>query len=85
MSYWLYVLRSHKDGKTYTGSTGNLKSRLQEHFAGKVKSTRNRRPLELVLAERFQSRHEAVARERYFKTAEGGVEKQRLIRVAVGV
>jgi len=85
LSYWVYILRSRKDGRTYTGSTGDLENRLQEHFEGRVKSTRNRRPVELVFVEEFASRRQAVRRERYFKTAEGGIEKQRLIRMAVGV
>ena len=83
MSFWVYVLRSQKDGKTYTGFTGDLSQRLREHYEGKVPATRSRRPLQLVYTERFNTRAEAVRRERFFKTAEGGVEKQRLIRAGL--
>jgi len=31
MPFWVYVLQSAKDGKTYTGSTGDLNKRLREH------------------------------------------------------
>ena len=80
LSHELYVLRSLKDGKLYTGVTSNLKRRLAEHNAGKVRSTATRRPLILVYSERFGSRIEAAARERYFKTAEGGKLKQFLVK-----
>ncbi len=82
MAFWVYVLRSRKDGRTYTGSTGNLSRRLREHYEGEVPATRSRRPLQLIYAEQFDTRAEAVQRERFFKTAEGGAEKQRLIRAS---
>jgi putative endonuclease len=77
--HYVYVLRSLKDGRLYTGYTTNLKDRLQDHNAGHTKSTRNRRPLELVYSERFESKKEAMERERFFKTPEGGAVKRRLI------
>jgi putative endonuclease len=84
MAFWVYVLRSARDEKTYTGSTGNLNKRLQEHYEGKVPATRRRRPLRLVYVEEFPTRAAAVRRERYFKTPEGGLEKQRLLRGPLG-
>ena len=84
MAYWVYVLRSAKDGKTYTGSTGSLKKRLAEHSAGRVAATRSRRPLSVVYGEEFPTRALAVRREMYFKTPEGGLVKQRLLRGSVG-
>ncbi|MFQ5573053.1 MAG: GIY-YIG nuclease family protein [Nitrosopumilaceae archaeon] len=58
----------------YIGSTGNLKRRLLEHTQGLVKSTKNRRPLELVYKEIFETKKEAQNRERYFK--DGGKAKK---------
>lgn len=84
MAYWVYVLRSARGGKTYTGSTGSLKKRLAEHAAGRVAATRSWRLLSLVYVEEFPPRALAVRRERYFKTPEGGVEKQRLLRGSAG-
>ena len=80
MPFWVYVLESHKDGQTYTGSTGDLNRRLRDHYEGRVPATRHRRPLSLVYIEQFKTRAEAARRERFFKTPEGGSEKQRLIR-----
>jgi len=79
LGFYVYVLRSLRDGKTYTGFAANLGRRLAEHDRGHVKSTRTRRPLKLVYAEEFASKEEALARERFFKTPKGGLAKQRLL------
>jgi len=46
--FYVYVLKSKKDGKFYIGFTPNLRLRFQEHNDGEVKSTIYRRPLELI-------------------------------------
>jgi putative endonuclease len=71
MLYFVYVLKSKKDNKRYIGFTDNLDRRISEHNAGLVKSTRNRRPLELVYFEKFGKKSEAMKREKYFKTGFG--------------
>jgi putative endonuclease len=69
--YYVYVLRSQFDGKLYIGYTTNLRNRMQEHNSGEVKSTKSRRPLELVFYEGYKSMEDAKRREHYFKTAKG--------------
>jgi len=69
--YRVYVLRSKKDGKRYIGSTSNIQRRLAEHNKGLVKSTRNRRPLELVYSEVFADKTSAMEREKFLKTGRG--------------
>jgi predicted GIY-YIG superfamily endonuclease len=49
---------------------------------GRVPATRHRRPLVVAYVEEFDSKAAAMARERYFKTAEGGALKQRLVQEA---
>ena len=46
--YFVYVLKSLKDGKHYIGFSNDLKRRLEEHNSGLVKSTINRKPMELI-------------------------------------
>ena len=46
--YYVYVLRSARDGAFYTGYSENLRKRFGDHEAGRVPSTKNRLPLELV-------------------------------------
>ncbi len=69
--YYVYVLKSIKDGKRYIGFTDNLERRISEHNYGKVKSTKNRRPLALIYSEEYSTKKEAMSRERFFKTGKG--------------
>ncbi|MBK8882532.1 MAG: GIY-YIG nuclease family protein [Bacteroidales bacterium] len=69
--YYVYVLRSIPFGNLYKGFCTNLESRLAEHNAGKTKSTKHYVPWEIVYYESFDSKDEAISRERYFKSAAG--------------
>jgi len=66
--YYIYVLRSEKDKKLYTGFTENLKSRFEQHKKGFVASTKDRRPLTLIYSEACLDKHDAMHREKYLKT-----------------
>ena len=68
---YVYVLRSMKDGNFYTGLTRDLRARLTLHNGGKVPSTKNRVPLELIYWEGCLNEHDAALREKYLKTAWG--------------
>ena len=68
---YVYVLRSMKDGNFYTGLTRDLRARLVLHNSGKVPSTKNRVPLELIYWEGCLNEHDAAIREKYLKTAWG--------------
>ena len=69
--YYTYVLRSTIDKMFYTGYTTNLLNRIEEHNSGKVESTKDRRPLELVYWEGCLIQQDATKREKYLKTAWG--------------
>lgn len=71
MGYFVYVLKSIKDGRLYKGQTSNLNKRLKQHKRGENKSTKGFMPWELVYFEIFQTREEAVLREKYFKSGSG--------------
>jgi putative endonuclease len=73
--YYVYILKSLKDGKLYTGVTNNPDRRLQEHNSGKNSATRYRRPFILIHTECFVSKGKALQRERYLKTPKGSFEK----------
>ena len=68
---YTYVLQSLKDGKWYTGSTGDLPRRLQEHTRGAITVTRARRPFRLIYYEACITDRDARIREQYLKTAWG--------------
>ena len=65
--YYVYVIKSLKDNKCYTGCTRNIDERLNRHNRGRVKSTRNRRPFKLEHVECFDNLSEARQRESHLK------------------
>jgi len=75
--YYFYILKC-SDGNRYYGHTDNLARRLKDHSIGKVVSTKNRRPIELVYYKEHNSRSEAFKLEMKFKngkTRENSIEK----------
>ena len=80
MFYYTYVLKSKKDGKLYVGFCEVLKLRLQEHQSGLVKSTKNRRPWELVYFEACKNKINAINREKQLKTGFGRAYLKRRIK-----
>ena len=71
MYYYVYILKSLKNGSFYIGYSSNLKERLAEHNGGKAKATKNSKPYELVYYEAFLNIKDAKAREEYLKTGWG--------------
>jgi putative endonuclease len=71
MSFFVYVLESNVDGRLYKGHTQDIEKRLNEHNAGKTKSTKGYLPWNLVYFEEFDTRENAVFREKYFKSGIG--------------
>ena len=70
--FYVYALRSLTHGSRYIGSADNSEKRLAEHNAGKCRHTRGRRPWVLIHLEQFTSRSEAMKRERFLKSGQGG-------------
>ena len=71
MMFYTYILLSEKDGKMYTGSTGDLRKRFHEHNSGKNFSTKNRGPFKLIYYEACLDRGDAEAREKFLKSGPG--------------
>lgn len=67
MSFWAYILHC-RAGVFYTGHTDDLERRVGEHKSGIIKGfTSKMLPVELVWAQEFETRFEAVAAERQIK------------------
>lgn len=78
--WYVYILRSKKDGGTYIGSTDDLKRRLKEHNNGFVTSTKHRIPLILEAYVAVQNEEKARDLEKYFKAGSGNAFlKKRLL------
>ncbi len=71
MPFYAYVLFSESHQRFYKGHCENLDTRLKEHNLGKTKSDKAFRPWKMVYFEKFETRDEAIKREKYFKTAAG--------------
>ena len=71
--HYVYILKSLKDLKLYTGRSDDLKRRFDEHSKGKVQATKNRRPLKLIFYEAYSDKKDAIRREKYFKTTKGKI------------
>ena len=69
--YYTYVLRRLNDNRFYTGFTRDLNQRFEQHQKGRVDSTKDRRPLELIYYEACLEQKYATKREKYLKTYNG--------------
>lgn len=78
--FYIYVLKSTKDNKTYIGWTPDLKKRLVEHNSGLVNSTKPRRPLKLIFYEAFTDKKDALLREKFLKTGWGRIHLKKAIK-----
>mgnify|MGYP001599367175 CR=1 FL=1 len=65
--FFVYVLKSMKDGKLYFGFTNDLRRRLSEHNSGQNRSTKGRKPFDLVYYEAYRSGQDAKEREEMLK------------------
>ena len=65
--FFVYILKSQKDGKLYIGYTKDLRQRLKKHNLGLVKSTNSRKPFRLVYYEAYFVQKDATHREHNLK------------------
>lgn len=65
--FYVYILKSSKDGSLYIGFAEDLKARLVKHSQGLVRSTKNLRPLILIYYEAYKSKKDALIREKRLK------------------
>lgn len=65
--YYVYVLKSETDEGFYIGYSSDLKTRVNQHFLGKVEATKYRRPIRLVYYESYLAEDLARERERRLK------------------
>lgn len=75
----VYILKLVND-RTYTGSTDNLERRLEDHFSGKVYSTKNNLPAKLIYSEKYKSLEEARYMEKYYKSCAGRKKLKELLK-----
>ncbi len=69
--YYVYILKSEKDGLLYKGSTDDLPARVKRHNEGGVVSTKSRRPWRLVYYEAFMFKKDALREELFLNSGKG--------------
>ena len=69
--YYVYIIKSEKTEKMYTGSTEDLRKRVSEHNMGKVVSTKTSRPWKILYYEAFVLKNDARREELFLKTGKG--------------
>ncbi len=69
--FYVYVLRSLKNGSLYIGYTADLKKRFKEHNNGENMSTKPFTPYRIIFYEAFLNRTDAKNREEYLKSGYG--------------
>ncbi|HLG31074.1 MAG TPA: 7-cyano-7-deazaguanine synthase [Candidatus Brocadiales bacterium] len=69
-TFYVYAIEC-ANGSIYIGQTDDLWRRWEEHIAGKVKWTKEHRPVKIAHYEEFGTREEVVKREQDLKTGFG--------------
>ena len=68
--YSVYLLKLSNESY-YTGSTPNLRRRIQEHIVGNCLSTKNFRPVKMIWSCNFEEEVKALSFEKYLKSGSG--------------
>jgi putative endonuclease len=68
MAFFVYILQSQTSSRYYIGQSQNLDERIAYHNANYSKSLKNRGPWRLIYSEKYETRPEAVRRERQIKS-----------------
>lgn len=72
MQYFVYVLKSERDEIRYVGSCEDTQKRLCQHNRGESRFTRGHCPWTLIYKEEYGTRSEAMKREKFLKSGQGG-------------
>jgi putative endonuclease len=76
--FYVYLLKSLSNGDLYIGYCEDLKIRFKRHNDGKVKSTKEYTPWQLVYYEAYRDKLDAAKRKKQLKNhaAKEGLKKQ---------
>ncbi|MBU1110731.1 GIY-YIG nuclease family protein [Patescibacteria group bacterium] len=78
--YFVYFLKSQKNGKIYVGYTSKLPDqRLKDHEIGTNKWTKENAPVILIYYEKYHCKKDAIVRERFYKTGFGREIKKLIV------
>ncbi|MFA6076597.1 MAG: GIY-YIG nuclease family protein [Candidatus Paceibacterota bacterium] len=69
--YFVYAIKSEKDGRIYVGLSSNPERRLLEHNSSDTKSTRAFKPWRLIYKQSTGTRQDARVLEKKLKSGSG--------------
>ena len=67
MPFYVYILRSEKNGKYYIGSTNDLNDRFKRHNEGRSKYIKPGIPWQLMYFEEYPDSSKTIKREKEIK------------------
>ncbi|WP_442786040.1 GIY-YIG nuclease family protein [Marinifilum sp. D737] len=77
--YCVYILQSQLDQSYYIGYTSNIENRLTYHNQGRSRYTRKKIPWVLMYSEKYNSKRDALIREKFLKKQKSRVFIEELI------
>lgn len=69
--FYAYVIKSTSFDYFYKGHCEDIELRLKQHNSGMTTSIKPYIPFKIVYFEEFETREDAIKREKYFKSAAG--------------
>jgi putative endonuclease len=69
--YYVYIIKSERNERFYTGYTSNLRKRLWQHNNGKSTYTKSGGPWKVIYYEASLDEEDARSREKYLKSGMG--------------
>jgi len=79
MAYSTYIIKSKIDGSFYIGYSKDPEARLSRHNSAKTGYTAKKKPWKLMYTEVFETKTEAIKREKFLKKQKNREFYQRLI------
>jgi len=74
MRYYVYILKSERDGGVYVSHTDDMALEMARHEAGEIRDTKYRLPVQLIHKEPAKSFKQVKMRKRYWSGREGQKE-----------
>ena len=65
--FYVYIIESELDNTFYIGQTNDVGKRIEYHNQGLSRYTSRKTPWKLVYVENYQTRKEAILREKFLK------------------
>jgi len=82
--FYVYILKSLKDGSYYIGYTQDIESRISKHNLSNKGYSATKKPWILVYSEKFENKTLAIKRENFLKAQKSKVFIERLISSSEG-